>query len=63
MKFLMRVSLFVFFGSILLLTPAAAAEKAFYQGKNVNFVINFAAGGPTDIEGRIVGRDLAKHIA
>ena len=34
----------------------------FYQGKNVTFLINFAAGGPTDIEGRIVARHLAKHI-
>jgi tripartite-type tricarboxylate transporter receptor subunit TctC len=28
----------------------------------VTFLINFAAGGPTDIEGRIVTRHLAKHI-
>ncbi|HEV8344716.1 MAG TPA: hypothetical protein VGR30_20345 [Candidatus Binatia bacterium] len=41
---------------------APAAEKQFYQGKTVNFLINFAAGGPTDIEGRIVARHLAKHI-
>ena len=31
-----------------------SAEKApFYQGKTINIVINFAAGGPTDIESRI----------
>jgi tripartite-type tricarboxylate transporter receptor subunit TctC len=42
--------------------PSSSAEKAFYQGKNLNFVINFAAAGPTDIEGRIVARHLAKHI-
>jgi tripartite-type tricarboxylate transporter receptor subunit TctC len=41
---------------------ALAAERAFYQGKTVTFLINFAAGGPTDIEGRIVVRHLAKHI-
>jgi tripartite-type tricarboxylate transporter receptor subunit TctC len=35
-----------------------AAEKApFYQGKTLNIVINFAAGGPTDIEAEC----LAKH--
>ena len=62
MKFSIRASLFVLFGLLLLLASAAAAEKAFYQGKNVNFVINFAPGGPTDIEGRIVARHLAKHI-
>ncbi len=41
----------------------ASAEKApFYQGKTLNFVINFAAGGPTDIESRIFAKHLPKHI-
>ena len=62
MKFVMRGSLFFLFGLILLPTLAAAAERPFYQGKNLTFVINFAAGEPTDIEGRIVARHLAKHI-
>ena len=32
-------------------TQGLPAEKApFYQGKTLNFIINFAAGGPTDIE-------------
>lgn len=40
-----------------------AAEKApFYQGKTLTVVINFAAGGPTDIEGRVMARHLSKHI-
>lgn len=54
----------VFFLASLILdaTGAAAAEKAFYQGKNIIFLINFAAGGPTDIEGRIVARHLGKYI-
>src|SRR5262245_10063936 len=44
-------------------TRVFAAEKApFYQGKALNFVINFAAGGPTDIEGRIFAKHIAKHI-
>jgi tripartite-type tricarboxylate transporter receptor subunit TctC len=47
---------------VFLASPSLAAEKSFYQGKNLTFVINFAAGGPTDIEGRIVARHLAKHI-
>lgn len=39
------------------------AEKApFYQGKTLNIVINFAAGGPTDIESRIFAKHLSKHI-
>ena len=62
MKFGLRLSILEFSGVIFLTTPSVAAERAFYQGKNINFVINFAAGGPTDIEGRIVARHLAKHI-
>jgi hypothetical protein len=37
---------FFFFGIFLLPLSGLAAEKApFYQGKTLNFVINFAAGG------------------
>jgi putative tricarboxylic transport membrane protein len=62
MNFGFREFILGFVSLIFLAIPLPAAEKAFYQGKNVNFVINFAAGGPTDIEGRIVARHLAKHI-
>lgn len=62
MKFLGRASLFLFSGLFLLVAPVFAAEKAFYQGKTITFLINFSAGGPTDIEGRIVARYLARHI-
>jgi tripartite-type tricarboxylate transporter receptor subunit TctC len=42
---------------------ALAAEKApFYQGKTLNIIINFAAGGPTDIESRIFAKHLSRHI-
>lgn len=54
--------MFVLCSLVLFAATAQAAERPFYQGKNVNFVINFAAGGPTDIEGRIVARHIAKHI-
>jgi len=44
-------------------TTAFAAEKSpFYQGKTINFVINFATGGPTDIESRIFAKHLSRHI-
>ena len=44
--------------------PGFAAEKApFYRGKTLNIVINFAAGGPTDIESRIFAKHLSRHIA
>src|SRR5262245_20046700 len=63
MKRAERHFLIVFMSWVVLAPNAQAAERAFYHGKNVNFVINFAAGRPTDIEGRIVSRHIAKHIA
>jgi len=62
MKDLMRACLCVLSGLILFLNTASAAERPFYQGKTITFFINFSAGGPTDIEGRIVARHLPRHI-
>ena len=63
MKLYSRVSLLFLFSVFLSFAPAFAGQAPFYQGKNIIFLINFAAGGPTDIEGRIVARHLAKHIS
>jgi tripartite-type tricarboxylate transporter receptor subunit TctC len=41
---------------------AAQAQEPFYRGKRLTLVINFAAGGPTDIEGRLLAKHMAKHI-
>ena len=57
-----RYLLWVFISSMVLTAVAYAAERPYYQGKNITFLINFSAGGPTDIEGRIVARHLARHI-
>ena len=40
----------------------ASAADPFYQGKRLSILINFAAGGPTDIEGRLFARHIGKHI-
>jgi tripartite-type tricarboxylate transporter receptor subunit TctC len=40
----------------------ARAQDAFYKGKRLTVLINFAAGGPTDIEGRLFAKYLARHI-
>ncbi len=40
----------------------AAKSADFYQGKRLTILINFAAGGPTDIEGRLLARHIGKHI-
>jgi tripartite-type tricarboxylate transporter receptor subunit TctC len=44
------------------LAPAAAADEALYKGKRLTVLVNFAAGGPTDIEGRLFARHIARHI-
>lgn len=42
------------------LQPAAAQ---FYKGRTVTMIVNYPAGGPADIEARIVARHLGKHVA
>ena len=48
--------------TVLGLAPAYSAETPFYRGKTLTVLINFAAGGPTDIEGRLVARFLGRHL-
>jgi len=43
-------------------TGAARADEAFYKGKRLTLLINFAPGGPTDIEGRLLAKHIVKHI-
>lgn len=49
-----------------LATLAAAvpgtAVAQIYKGKTVTMIINYPAGGPTDIEGRIIAHHLSAHI-
>src|SRR5215471_7878379 len=40
----------------------AQAQEPYYKGKRVTVLINFTAGGPTDIEGRLFAKHLADHI-
>src|ERR1700681_2440618 len=47
---------------IVTLVPGAAADEPIYKGKRLSVLVNFAAGGPTDIEGRLFARHIAKHI-
>ena len=47
------------------LALAAVSDTAlaqFYKGKTVTMIINYPAGGPSDIEGRIVAQHLPNHI-
>jgi tripartite-type tricarboxylate transporter receptor subunit TctC len=49
-------------GIAILLTNTAHADDPFYKGKRLTILINFASGGPTDIEGRLFARHLVRHI-
>src|SRR5215469_6764790 len=49
-------------GALLALVATARADEPFYKGKQLTLLINFAPGGPTDIEGRLLAKHIAKHI-
>src|ERR1700732_4217254 len=49
--------------ALLWFAATAHADEPYYKGKRLTLVINFAAGGPTDIEGRLFAKYLVKHIA
>ena len=39
-----------------------SALAQFYKGKTITMIVNYPAGGPSDIEGRIVAQHLPAHI-
>jgi len=41
---------------------ADCAFAQLYKGKTITMIVNYPAGGPTDIEGRIVAQHLPAHI-
>ena len=41
----------------------ARCSGTLLQGKTVRFLINFSAGGPTDVFGRLIARYFSKHFA
>ncbi len=49
-------------GSLIAAAPDTAHAQDFYAGKRIIVLINYAAGGPADIEGRFFARHIARHI-
>jgi hypothetical protein len=49
-------------GLMALASTPQAAQAQFYKGKTVTMIVNYPAGGPTDLEGRIVAQHLPSHI-
>lgn len=42
---------------------AADAQQPFYAGKQLTILVNYDAGGPTDLEARLLSRHIGRHIA
>src|SRR5271170_1216353 len=58
-----RTTLSVIAAAVLAISVAAAnADEPFYKGKRLTLLINFAPGGPTDVEGRLLAKHIVKHI-
>ena len=62
-----RAALYVSCAALLMTSMlAASAEETtgapYYKGKRLTVLINFAAGGPADIESRIFAKYLVRHI-
>ena len=49
-------------GLAIALGAANASADEFYKGKRLTILINFAPGGPTDIEGRLFAKHLGRHV-
>src|SRR5215470_20194310 len=47
---------------VLAATGSGPAPAQLYKGKTVTMIINYPAGGPNDIEGRIIAQHLPNHI-
>jgi tripartite-type tricarboxylate transporter receptor subunit TctC len=58
----MRAALLGAAAALAMAATAAVADEPFYKGKQLILLVNYAAGGPTDIEGRLLARHLPKHI-
>jgi tripartite-type tricarboxylate transporter receptor subunit TctC len=43
-------------------TTSDIAQAQYYKGKTITMIVNYPAGGPTDLEGRVVARYLPEHI-
>ncbi len=39
-----------------------ATAQSYYEGKRINVIIGFAAGGTADADGRLIAQHLGKHI-
>jgi tripartite-type tricarboxylate transporter receptor subunit TctC len=60
---MLRSLLAIIAASLILNGAAARADEPFYAGKQLTLLINFAVGGPADVEGRLFAKYIGRHIA
>ena len=58
----MRWSVLIAAGLLGLASFPHGVQAQSFKGKTITMIVNYAAGGPTDIEGRIVAQHLPEHI-
>jgi hypothetical protein len=61
---LLHTALQLFVAALLALSAgsAARADEPYYKNKRLTLLINFAAGGPADVEGRLFAKFISRHI-
>ena len=62
MKFVKASTFAILAGALVTAGLAGSANAQFFKGKRVNIIINYSAGGNTDIQGRMVMRHMKKYI-
>jgi hypothetical protein len=58
----MRINRCLAFAVITVVATQAQAQQDFYAGKQLTILVNYDAGGATDIEARLLSRHLSRHI-
>jgi hypothetical protein len=59
---MLRTALVVLTVMVLGAVMPSAASAQFFKGKTITMIVNYPAGGPTDLEGRIVAQHLPAFI-
>src|SRR5689334_2036254 len=60
----MQKEQYIALASLFLVALASSANaQNFYAGKQITLLVNYDAGGPTDIEARVFARHIGRHIA
>ena len=60
---MLRALLIIIVALVVFGASKAHADEPFYKNKRLTLLINFAIGGPADVEGRLFAKYIGRHIA